>query len=259
MSEKQQFISDKMKNWVDGEEIDLYELFIVFLNHAKFIIAWLLACALVFGAVSFFLISPTYQSTAKMYIVSASKDSIVDLTDINIGTSLTADYEELIMSEPVFEDVIDRLALDMTAEELMEKVEISNPADTRVLYLTVTTTDPRLSRDIANTVMKVSMDYLPETMSTTRPNVAQWARMPKEKHAPSNTKNTLIGAILGLLIACAWLTIKFIRDDTIHTSEDMEAYFGIMPLASIPEAENVIHDDGHDNKKQLFGRKRGGR
>ena len=54
---------------------------------------------------SYFRIAPTYTSVAKMYIVSASDDSVVDLTDLNIGKALTLDYEDLMLSYPVLDQV----------------------------------------------------------------------------------------------------------------------------------------------------------
>lgn len=246
----------------EGEnEIDLLMLASYFLEHIKLIIICFFAGALVFGSVSVFLISPSYQATAKMYIVSASNDSIVDLTDLNIGTSLTADYEELIMSDPVAEQVIENLKLDTPVEELLKMIAISNPQDTRVLYITATAGDPKLSRDLANEFMDVSLEYLPDTMSTNPPNVAQRAKTPETKSSPSNSKNTMIGALLGLLLACGWLTVQYLRDDTIHSAEDMESYFGIVPLTVIPDGGNI--DDPADKngsrkgKKKKFGRKGG--
>ena len=53
-----------------------------------------------------------------MYVVSASNDSVVDLTDLNIGTSLTSDYEQLMLSYPVLDQVISDLGLDMETEDL---------------------------------------------------------------------------------------------------------------------------------------------
>lgn len=242
-------------------EIDLYELFTVFLDHIKFIIVWFLVGALVAGLITFFLITPTYQSTAKMYIVSTSNNSLVDLTDLSIGTSLTKDYEELILSDPVMERVANELNTEYTTDQIKKMVSVANPPDTRVLSITAVTPDPTFSRDLANTVMNISMEYLPETMSTTAPNIAQKAKTPKHKYAPSNSKNTLIGALLGFLIACAWLTIQYIRDDTIHTAEDMELHFGITPLTTVPESDKLItaedlKDKDKKKKKKLF-RKRG--
>lgn len=239
MNDKQQITDrDSMSRAREGE-IDLLELGKVFLSHARFIVIWFLAGAIVAGAWSFLLVDPTYDATAKMYIVSASNNSIVDLTDLNIGTSLTTDYEALLTCDPVTEQVISDLNLDCTPQELLQMVTITNPADTRVLEITARTTSPRLSKDLANTFMDVSIEYLPETMSTNPPNVAQRAKVPDEKSGPSNSRNTLLGALVGLIIALGWLTIRYMSDDTIHSADEFETYFGIVPLATIPEGESL--------------------
>jgi hypothetical protein len=48
-------------------------------------------------------------------------------------------------------------------------------------------------------------------------------------------------------------------DDTIHSAEDLERYFGIVPLTTIPESEQFRSKDGEEeDKKRRFanGRKR---
>ena len=69
----------------------------------------------------------------------------------------------------------------MTSESLAGLISITNPTDTRILKITVTTTNAELSRDIANTLVSVSLDYLPKTMGTEQPNVAQEARVAVHK------------------------------------------------------------------------------
>ena len=66
-------------------------------------------------------IQPTYQSTSKLYVVSTSDDSVVNLNDLNLGTSLTSDYEELMLSYPVLNRVIEKLNLDMDYETLRDR------------------------------------------------------------------------------------------------------------------------------------------
>lgn len=56
-----------------------------------------------------------------MYMISASSGSVLDLSDFNIGTSLSQDYTELIKIRPVFNEVIDNLNLDMEYEDLLKK------------------------------------------------------------------------------------------------------------------------------------------
>ncbi len=102
-------------------EIDLLEIF--YLLRAKLV--WLILAfvigGVIAGSITHFLITPKYTATAKMYMISASSGSVLDLSDFNIGTSLSQDYTELIKIRPVFNEVIDNLNLDMEYEDLFEE------------------------------------------------------------------------------------------------------------------------------------------
>ena len=219
-------------------EIDLIDLAWALLDKIHYIVLCFLIGAVIMNAYSYFLVRPTYKSTAKMYVVSASKNSVVDLDALNIGTSLTADYEQLMLSYPVLEQVINKLNLDTLAK----MITLENPTDTRILNINVVSTDPKSARDIANTLMDVSVDYLPKTMSTNAPNVAQKAKLADHKDGPSYTKYTMIGALAGAFLYCMYLVVKYLMDDTIHTADDMEKYFDIVPLAVIPDVEELASE-----------------
>ena len=220
-------------------EIDLIDLAWALLDKIHYIVLCFLIGAVIMNAYSYFLVRPTYKSTAKMYVVSASKNSVVDLDALNIGTSLTADYEQLMLSYPVLEQVINKLNLDMDSDTLAKMITLENPTDTRILNIYVVSTDPKNARDIANTLMDVSVDYLPKTMSTNAPNVAQKAKLADHKDGPSYTKYTMIGALAGAFLYCMYLVVKYLMDDTIHTADDMEKYFDIVPLAVIPDVSEL--------------------
>lgn len=240
----------------EDTEIDLIDMGMALLEKLPYIILCFLVGAVLFNAYAYFMVKPTYQSTAKLYVVSASDDSIVNLQDLNIGSSLTADYEELILSYPVLDQVIGKLNLDMASEDLAEMIALENPTDTRVLKITVTSTDKQQACDIANTLAEVSVEYLPETMSTNAPNIAQVARVADVKAGPSYLKYTAIGAVLGALIYMIFVIVGYLMDDTIHTADDMEKYFGLVPLTTIPESEQFRTDDVTDIRDKR--RRRGG-
>lgn len=223
-------------------EIDLIDLAWALLDKIHYIVLCFLIGAVIMNAYSYFLVRPTYKSTAKMYVVSASKNSVVDLDALNIGTSLTADYEQLMLSYPVLEQVINKLNLDMDSDTLAKMITLENPTDTRILNINVVSTDPKSARDIANTLMAVSVDYLPKTMSTNAPNVAQKAKLADHKDGPSYTKYTMIGALAGAFLYCMYLVVKYLMDDTIHTADDMEKYFDIVPLAVIPDVSELASE-----------------
>ena len=138
------------------DEIDLVELFYLLWGHAWQIILCLVVGAGIAFGVTKFLITPKYEATSSIYIVSASNNSVVDLTDLQIGAQLTADYQELILSRPLLEDVIENLKLTnaegepMSTKALSDMIKITNTDDTRILKVTVTS-PTRRSRQISRT------------------------------------------------------------------------------------------------------------
>lgn len=240
------------------KEIDLIDLAFALLDKLHNIVLFFLLGAVLLNAYSYFTMEPTYQSTSKLYIVSASSDSVVNLSDLNLGSSLTSDYEELILSYPVLDKVADKLGIEENSDYLASMLSLSNPANTRILKITATSTDPQFAKDLANTVAEVAIDYLPSTMKTMQPTIAQEAKLALGRSGPSYTKYTVIGALLGAILYCAFVIATYMMDNTIHNSDDLEKYFGIVPLTSIPESEQFRQDDGEDDnhhKKGWFSRR----
>ena len=221
------------------DEIDLMEIVSLLFHKLHYIIMFGLLGGLIFNAYAFFFIHPTYSSTASIYIVSASEGNVVDLSDLNIGSSLKSDYRELIMSYPVLDRVSEKLDLNYDTSQMRSMISITNPSDTRILMLTCTAEDPELAKDIANTLADVAVEYLPDTMKTEAPTIAQRARVSRGIAAPSYKKYTAIGGLLFALICCAYFVIRFLLDDTIRTPEDLEKYLGKTPLAVIPYTKEL--------------------
>ncbi len=234
-------------------EIDLVEVGYLLLGKLQYLLLCFLAGAVLLNAYAYFCITPTYTSTSKLYVVSSSSDSVVDLTDLNIGNSLTSDYEELILSYPMLDIVIDDLDLDISSDELSRLIELNNPSDTRILEIAVTTADPQLSMDIANEVVEAATEYLPKTMSTMAPNIAQEAKLAEHKAGPSYLHYTLIGAVLGLVLCCTVLIVMYLMDDTIHSGEELERCFGYVPLTEIPTGK--LHVDEEPKEKKKFSKR----
>lgn len=104
----------------DDTEIDLVELFYVFLNRI-----WLLVMCLVIGGAAAFawtacFIKPVYKTSAELYVVSASNNSVVNLADLQLGSAVKTDYMELMLSRPVLEKVIENLNLNKSVKQLQK-------------------------------------------------------------------------------------------------------------------------------------------
>lgn len=227
----------------DGDTMNLTKIFSMLLDHIQYIILCFLVGALLFSTYAYFTKHPTYQSTAKLYAVTASEDAVVNIADLNIGQALTKDYEELIFSYPVMEEVIDKLHLDMTANKLSSMIEIENPEDTRVLRITTTAGDAKTAQKITNTLIDSLRTYLPRAMSTTKPNIVQRGKLEEKRVGPNYLKYLLLGGLIFAGLYCVIITIRFLLDDTLKTSEDIENEFGFAPLTVIPENDIFIEED----------------
>ena len=255
-------ISQIQRNPRDEDVIDLVEVFYLLLDHWwQIFLCLVLGAGIAFG-VTKFLMTPLYEATSSIYIVSASNNSVVDLTDLQIGAQLTADYQELLLSRPLLEDVIKNLELmdaegekPMSTKALAEMIQITNATDTRILDITVTSPDPRQAADIANELVEQACIYLPQIMETDEPNLVESAIPPTEKSSPSTARNVVLGGMLGAILCCGVLLLRYLMNDTFVTPDDIEKYFGVQPLATIPETNMGGFDEA--NKKRRWFKKRG--
>ncbi len=213
------------------------ELLGVYLSKWYLLLLGLIAGAVVAGLYTYFLVTPKFSATSKLYMVSNSSDTIVDLTDFNIGNSLSADYEELLKVRPVLEEVIEEEGLEYTYEQLKSMVSISTKSNTRILYITVTSPSPSEAMVVANALADKAVEEIPVLMDTAQPNIAERAIVPTTKSSPSMSRNTIMGGLVGAVIVAAILTIIFLMDDTMTTAEDVQKQLGFMPLTVIPEGD----------------------
>ena len=240
----------------DGEvEIDLLELFGHYLDNIKVIALGFLVGALLAGLITHFAITPKYTATSKMYMVSSSSQSVIDLTDLNIGQSISSDYVELLQTRPIVEGVIREQNLPYSYKELLGMLNISVINNTRIIKINATSTDKREAMTIANALAEKGVSELPKLMETPEPHIAEYAIVPVTKSSPSLTKNTMIGALLGLLIMLAIFTIQFLMDDTFRSAEDIQKEFGVMPLTVIPEGKIEGLESSEDKVKKKRSRR----
>ncbi len=218
-------------------EIDLLELLAFYTTKLKWLIGSFIICALLAGLYTHFVITPMYTATAKMYMVSSGSQSVVDLTDLSIGQSLSKDYVELLKTRPIIESVIKEQDLEYSYNGLLNMLNLSVVQDTRIIVINATSADPEEAMNIANALAEKGVSELPKLMETPEPHIAEYAVVPVNKSSPSLTKNTMIGALIGLLIMLAIFTVQFLMDDTFKTAEDIQKEFGVMPLTVIPEGK----------------------
>lgn len=220
----------------DELEIDLVALFYRLLEKIHWILLCALVGALIAGVIVFKFITPIYEATAKIYIVGS--DTSISLSDLQIGSNLAADYQEVFKNWHIHELVDKRLKLDYSYDKLAGMISVSNPSNTHVLYVTAKSPDKDEAKLLADTYAQVSREFIATKMDMREPNMFEEAKLPVRPISPKKAQTIIIGFVLGAILAAGIITLKFIFDDRILTSEDVEKVDGMVTLGMIPLQES---------------------
>ena len=236
------------------EKIDLGALFFRFLEKIHWIILTALLGAVIAGLIVYFLVTPIYQATAKIYIVGS--DTAISLSDLQIGTNLAADYGEVFKTWHVHELVDRRLDLNYSYTKLSSMITVTNPAGTHVLYIQAKSPDPQEAKLLADTYAQVAREFIAVKMDMREPNVFEEAMQPTSPVSPRKTRDIVVGFLLGAVLAMAVITVKFLSDDRICTGEDIAKVGGLTTLGMIP-LEDMTKNAASGAPSSAYGRRKG--
>ncbi len=225
---------EQARAWAEDEiEIDLKEIFFLLLYKWKMILMALLVGAAVFGAYHTFLMKPSYQADASIYITNT--DSMISFSDLQLSAALTQDYANIIKSRTVLNRVIEELQLDLDYTGLSRLITVVNPEDSHIIEMQVVCGDPELSRNITNALMNISIDQIYQIIGSSEPTVIDYSIAESvEDVTPSIFKYMAIGGLLGAFAVCAALIVRMLMDSTIKSEEDVEKHLGLPTLAAVP-------------------------
>ncbi len=231
-----------------AEEIDLLELLRVLLRKLHWLILAGLVCGLAAFLITHFLIAPTYQSTASFYVYTKTVESTSG-TDVNGGTiqnadlqaaeSLASTYTKIMESNSVLDAALAELkqtqGTDLTRKELADMVEVSVVSDTQLISLTVTSTDAKEACAIASALIKVAPTEIIRITKAGGVEIVDSPEVATEKSSPSTSKNVVVGALIGIVLAAAIVILQDLSNSVIYLPEDLKKMTGFPVLGQIPE------------------------
>lgn len=235
--------------------IDLIELFYYCLSKCYIVIIAALIGAIWMGVSNVFFSTPIYTATSKLYIVGQTGESI--MYDLQIGTVLTLDYQEVFQTWEVHQMVNEQLKTEFPYSMLQSMIKVTNPEDTRVLYITVTYPDAQMAADIANAYAMAGKRFITESMLTDEPTTFSVALVPSIPNSSSTTSQVIKGFLLGTVLAGGLLVLAFVLDNRPKSPDDIMACSGLPTLAVIPKGmdEGIAHKrSGKKKKHKVYGK-----
>jgi len=191
---------------------------------------WLITLlAITFGGIGYTINQfqkPEYQAETTL-LVTTGRPSREGVTSQNLITreQLAVTYRELLIKRPVLEAAAAQLGIDPV--DLDKHVEVVLIKDTAILKLSVRVLDPQLAANLANATVQAFMlqeqTLLSNPYATDRSglNVIEPAIPPRNPVSLGPIRNTLIGALIGVLIAMGITFAHEYFDTSIHSADDL--------------------------------------
>lgn len=211
--------------------------------------AWLIAlCGLLAAGIGFaisaFAIAPTYSSYIKLYVnnssISLGNTSFsISASELTAAQSLVRTYGEILDSRSTLDRVIDKADVGYNWKQLSKMIKYAPSNDTEIMLVTVTCEDPYEASKIANTIAEVLPVRISEIIDGASMEVVDSAIPDVEKIAPSITRYTAVGLILGVILSVIAIVIFALLDDTIHDEEYVLRNYDYPILGKVPDLLNT--------------------
>ncbi|MCP3028085.1 YveK family protein [Halobacillus sp. A5] len=219
------------------ETISLKEIFEVLKKRLWMILAVTAGAAIISAIVTFFILTPTYDASSE-FIVNQSEgmeeNTPYDTNDIQTNVDLISTYNVIIKSPAILDQVIDTMDLQMSAEELSNKIEVSSAEESQVVTVTVTDESQAMAVELANGTVETFQEEIPSLMNVDNVNILSPAveKVDASPVSPKPLLNIAIAIVVGLMIGVGLAFLLEYLDNTIKTEQDVEKTLGV-PLMGV--------------------------
>ena len=214
-------------------------LWVLFIERAikriPLILAVMIGFGLAAGAAAKFVVAPTYRADAEL-IVNAGERTTQTITSdqLNSAETLVEIYGIIIKSNPILDQVLTDLHLDLDYDQLAEKVTVGAVNGTAVMRISVSDHDPELAMQILTKIISSAPDIIQDKVEAGSVKVISEPRLVSKPVSPVVSRYVVFGMMIGLLLMMSAILMEIVRNNTVNQKEQMEEQFNIGVLAEIP-------------------------
>lgn len=217
------------------ETISIKDIFKTLKKRWKLIMLLTLIAALISGTISYFLLTPVYQSSTQILVNQKQSENQLDSTQIKSNIDMINTYSVIIKSPAILEKVIDELEIDQSVDQLSQKITINSQENSQVFSLTVQDSNSAKAVEIANTVSSIFQKEIKDIMNVDNVTVLAKAEI-KENPTPVKPNpllNIAIAIVVGLMAGIGLAFLLEYMDNTIKDEDDIERLLELPILGSI--------------------------
>ena len=218
------------------ETISLKDIFLTIKRRIRLIVLIPVIAILVSALVSYFLLTPIYQSSTQILVNQTQENQAFTQNDIRTNIELINTYNVIIKSPIILEKVIEEANLTETYTSLNGKVSVGSQNNSQVVNITVEHENPAVAATIANTVATVFEREIVNIMNVDNVSVLSPAQISESPSPikPNPVLNMAIAFVVGLMAAVGLAFLLEYLDTTMKTEKDIEDVLDIPILGVIP-------------------------
>lgn len=217
------------------ETISLREVYGILKSRIRLILAITIVFMIITALISYYLMTPIYQTSTQLLISQQQIETGPDTQTIETDLQLVGTYSEIITSPVILEQVISQLGLEMSYEELQNKVTVEIAESSQLLNIVAEDTDLAIAVEIANQTAEVFQAEIVELMNVDNVSILSPAVVTENQTpvSPNPPLNILLSAIVGLLAGAAIAMILQYLDTTLRDEKDIQDVLGLPVLGGI--------------------------
>ncbi len=235
-----------------SEGFSIGDLVDIFLPKIWFIVIVAMVFGFAMGAYSLFIKDKTYTSEVTFDIPIGYVN--VNLSELEYSQKLVDKYKEQIKIKTFVRDVYDKVLADeryqnecedvLTVGLISNSLSFQQRGETTLFTIKVTTNDSKLSYIIAEQLRNA----LTETRDDDELDVVSHPEQPTAPNSKNTVRNTLLGVIVGTVVAMAVVFITNVLDVTVRNRKKLEDTFDYPVLGVIPRYDVDLSGEGDKRK-----------
>ncbi|MGJ3196285.1 YveK family protein [Peribacillus frigoritolerans] len=217
------------------ETISIKDIFQTLKKRWKLITLLTLISVFISGAISYFLLTPVYQSSTQILVNQKQSKNQPDSSQIQSNIDMINTYSVIIKSPAILEKVIDELELEQSVDQLSHKITINSQENSQVFSLTVQDSNPSKAVEIANAVSGTFQKEIIDIMNVDNVSILAKAEI-KENPAPVKPNpllNIAVAMVVGLMAGIGLAFLLEYMDNTIRDQKDIETLLDLPLLGSV--------------------------
>ena len=223
---------------MEEQVISISEIIDAVKKRWKIIALTTVLATVVSGIFSFFIISPTYEASTKIFIGKEGAESEgYNSSDVSMYQNLIKTYSELIKTKDLVNKAIDNSQYDLSVNNVLNGITVNTLTGTQILQISYQSKSPSIAKNMLESITNEFITKAEELVPNGNVKILESVEIPKNPVAPNKTMNIAIAFILGMMVGFGIVFLLEYLDNTYKNKEQLEKDLDIPVLGVIPMSD----------------------